>query len=426
MKETELLKLKDSSKPALKIISPPPPATKTLRSLELRWCDPLFVTQLVSNFPNLRKLNLFGQKWFYSANVLDLLSLSSSLPLLKDLSIGQLDLENTESLNNLVHLSALQFTRCKDLELSFLTHENSLPELTTLCVNYSDGLSTSSFASLSYVPNLQVLEASQTDFDNDGLQYLENMVHLRKLDLSRTKIAGDSRSLKTLMQNLLQLEDLNVCGCRDLGDQGAIAGALYSTHSRLRVLNLSICNLVNEDLNGIGALKNTLEVLDLGSNSKLTNEALVHCRDLATLKILNLHQCSGITNLSPLKECLNLEELDVSSCRRSSDDLFKVFSEDPESFPNLSVLDLSDCQRLSGNVFEHLSNNNHLVYQLKELRVQGMCKIISWSPDARDNICQLKGLRRLMGFLDSESSDSHQNKLTRELTRSLKNVEYLY
>ena len=126
------------------------------------------------------------------------------------------------------------------------------------------------------------------------------MIHLRKLDLSHSRIVGDSRLLKDLMQDLFQLEELNLCGCR-IGNQGAIAGALYSTHSRLRVLNLCNCNLVDDDLNGIGALKNTLEVLQLEGNDNLTNEALVHCKGLVMMKSLKLRSCSGINDLSPLQ-----------------------------------------------------------------------------------------------------------------------------
>ena len=75
------------------------------------------------------------------------------------------------------------------------------------------------------------------------------MVHLRKLNLNQSGIVGDSRLLKTLMQNLFQLEELNLGHCH-IGNQGAIAGALYSTHSRLRVMNFHWCTLVDDDLIG--------------------------------------------------------------------------------------------------------------------------------------------------------------------------------
>ena len=74
-------------------------------------------------------------------------------------------------------------------------------------------------------------------------------------------------------------------------------------------MNLVDCDLVDDDLNGIGALKNTLEVLDLNFNHGLTNESLVHCKDLVKLKILSLFSCGGINDLSPIRDCLNLEEL---------------------------------------------------------------------------------------------------------------------
>ena len=242
------------------------------------------------------------------------------------------------------------------------------------------------------------------------------MVHLRKLDLGHSKIFGDSRSLQTLMQNLFQLEDLNLSGCPDIGGQGGIASALYSTHSRLRVLNLKYCELVDEDLNGIGKLENTLEVLDLSHNDNLTNEGLMHCKDLVKLKKLNLRGCHGITDLSPLKDCLNLEKLDVSDCEGLTDNSFRVFSEDPNSVPHLCVLDLAFCYMLSEKAVAYLSKNNHLVYQLKELDVLGISHIVLSS--ARNNLYQLKGLQRLLG---GSELTQHAN----ELMRNLKNLEKL-
>jgi len=402
---------------AIRISSPPPPVTKTLRSLILRDVDPLFATQFVPNFPNLRKLEL---STLNESQELDLLPLSSSLPLLTDLDLKRYNLKNTESLKNLFHLSLLRFAWCQISDLSFLTQANNLPHLTELLFKKCEGLSTSSFASLVHTPKLHVLTLCSTDFNSGCLQYLEDLVHLRELDLSYTRIVGDSRVLKTLMQNLFQLEELNVSGCR-IGDQGAIVGAIYSTHSRLRYLNFSECGLVDDDLNGIEALKNTLEVLDLGGNENLTNEGLRNFNDLVKLKKLNLRFCHGISDLSPLKDCMKLEALYVSSCNGLNDDSFKVFSEEPNSFPNLHVLELSRCSQLTGKVFEHLSKNNHLVHQLKELNVRRLSKIVLSSTTARNNICQFKGLRRLVGFLSKSESD--QNEIKSELMKQLRNLE---
>ena len=94
-------------------------------------------------------------------------------------------------------------------------------------------------------------------FNNGCLQFLDKMVHLRKLELSMCRIVGDSRSLKDLMRNLVQLEELSLSHCR-IGNQGALTGALYSSLSRLRILNLSRCDLVDDDLEGIGALRTTI------------------------------------------------------------------------------------------------------------------------------------------------------------------------
>jgi len=388
----------------------------------------MFATQFVPHFTNLSKLDLIAKS---SSLELDLLPLSSSLPHLTDLYLQSYTLENIESLKTCRYLSSLHFSCCKGLELSFLTKELCLPELCTFDIFDCGGLSTSSFAALAHAPNLRVLKLfAAFRFDNDCLWHLEKMVHLRKLELSFTDITGDSESLKTVIQKLIHLEELEFSQCA-IGGQGAIAGALYTPHSRLRVLKLGSCKLVDDDLNGIGALKNTLEDLNLGFNGELTNEALVHCKDLVKLKKLNLLHCDGINDLSPLKYCLNLEDLDLESCTGLTDDSFRVFSEEPNSFPNLRVLDLSACRKLSEKAFEHLSKNNNLVHQLKELNATGMTKILvasTSSPIVRNHLCQLKGLRKLHGVIADDEygwATKEEIKVMEELVRRLKNLEEL-
>ena len=151
------------------------------------------------------------------------------------------------------------------------------------------------------------------------------------------------------MEKLFQLEELVVNGF-PIGNQGAIAGAVYNAANCrfLRVLKLSACDLVDDDLTGIGALKNTLEELNLSCNRRLSNNALVSCSDLVNLKRLNLYACWGLDDLSPLKDfCLNLEDLNVRDCVALEDDSFKVFSETPNSFPKLRVLSFSCCEKLT-------------------------------------------------------------------------------
>ena len=415
------------------ISSPPSAITRSLRSLTIRDVEPLFASQFVSKFPNLETLILTARAKDHFRSVkeeLDLCPLSSSLPLLTDMTLEYFILTDIGSLKELSRLSLLSINACElpDSSLSFLAQENSLPRLTTLrIIGDYFRLSNVSFASLSHASNLHVLKIKETMFNNSCLKYLNNMIHLRSLDLSESEITGVRRPMNALMQNLFQLEELNLHFCR-IGGQGAIAGALYSTHSRLRVLNLSSCGLVDGDLKGIGALKNTLEVLDLGSNLGLTSGGLMHCSNLVKLRKLDLRTCNSINDLSPLKDCVNLEELDVAICIRLTDDSFKVFSEEPTSFSNLRMFRVSSGEKLTGKVLEHLANNHHLVYQLRDLDVGGMSKILTSSATARNSLCQLKGLRRLRGVasrscLASPVSESDQNKLKGELMQSLKNLE---
>ena len=124
---------------------------------------------------------------------------------------------------------------------------------------------------------------------------------------------------------------------------------------------------------------------------------------------------------------MNLEELNVPHCDGLTDDSFKVFSEEPNSFPNLRVLNLSNCAQLTEKVFEHLSKNNYLTYQLKELAVRGMSEVLSSSSTARNNICQLQGLRRLRGvvFDFMMGASNKEIEVMVELLRWLRNIEEL-
>ena len=112
----------------------------------------------------------------------------------------------------------------------------------------------------------------------------------------------------------------------------------------------------------------------------------------------------------------------VSNCIELSDDSFKVFSQVPNSFPYLRVLNLSSCQKLTEKVFEHLSKNNHLVYQLMELNIGRLYDIVSSSSTARENLCRLKGLRILKATRYGISKEN-QSKLTVELMRRLMNLD---
>jgi len=94
------------------ISSPPPPATRTLRNLILIDADALFATNFIPNFPNLRKLELRGQN---QSQELGLLPLSSSLPLLTDLTLGTY---HASLFKTLIHSTVLLI--CHHLNSSFV------------------------------------------------------------------------------------------------------------------------------------------------------------------------------------------------------------------------------------------------------------------------------------------------------------------
>ena len=387
----------------------------TVRTLTLYKVVASTAVKLVPRFTNVRKLTMGP----YDDPELDLHPLCSSLPLLSDLFLKGFTIKNTESLKNLGRLSSIEFSLCSIPDLNFLEDQSNgtaaFPQLRTLWISDWRNRLISSFASLVHAPNLEALSITSDAFNNGCLKYLENMVHLRKLDLRSCDIQGDL-SLKRLLQSLAGLEELDLSGC-SIGNECAILQALYNRHSQLRVLNLDSCELVDADLKGIGALKNSLEELVLSSNEELTTEALVHCSGLKRLKSLRLGFCDGVDDLSPLGGCVNLGNLDVTYCSQLTDDSFKIFSEEPNSFPNLQSLEICTASKLTGKTLEHLSKNNHLVYQLKDLHFNmKLTNVLESSETARNNICKLQGLRKL---------DKAGSAKT-ELMRRLKNIEQMF
>ena len=104
---------------------------------------------------------------------------------------------------------------------------------------------------------LEELDASGADVDDESLKTIGKLTSLRKLDLGSTKIDGSG--LKYLV-DLVNLEELSLNG-RHIG-----SGAIHiSRLNALVVLNLNGCALDDNDISGFGTLQN-LRSLNLSAN----------------------------------------------------------------------------------------------------------------------------------------------------------------
>ncbi|KAK7357927.1 hypothetical protein VNO80_17224 [Phaseolus coccineus] len=137
------------------------------------------------------------------------------------------------------------------------------------------------------------------------------------------------------------------------------------------------------------------------------------------LKILNLHNCKGITDagMKAIGEGLSLQSLDVSYCRKLTD---KGLSAVAKGCSDLRILHMAGCRFVTDGVLEALSKNCR---SLEELGLQGCTSIT-------DNglIYLASGCQRIR-FLDinkcSNVSDVGVSSICRAFSSSLKTLKLL-
>lgn len=304
----------------------------------------------LSKLTRLRLLRLSGT---FSFNICHISSLQELEVL--DVSHQLLSRQNCDVLRNLRSLRCLNLIRSHVLpsQLSVLQH---LHTLRSLSMKHCDALTDTVFEHMVKLSELQELSISGKGIIGSGLSYLTHLSMLTKLDLSPSpKFINNSAlnlaaltSVKVLdLSNcwrlthdsvyaliyLTCLEELSLHGLHSLTDDGVILltkistltrldlshcwaitetslACLYSTLTRLRVLQLSGCYNV-KNLNGISRLSK-LTTLTLAEVSNLSSSVLHELASLRNLQFLNLSYVFNIerrhlTVLNPYVEVF-LEE----------------------------------------------------------------------------------------------------------------------
>ena len=149
---------------------------------------------------------------------------------------------------------------------------------------------------------------------------------LRKLDLSRTHITGETLSEGDGVF-LTFMEELNISYCYKLTDTG-LSSILNVCGKNLKKLDLSRTEITGEnltDVNGIYLV--CLKELDLERCAKLTDVGLKQILQLCrrALKSLNISetQITGETLAEGNEDCLScLEELNLEGCSKFTDTEF--------------------------------------------------------------------------------------------------------
>lgn len=155
------------------------------------------------------------------------------------------------------------------------------------------------------VQKLEELDLSNIYLTRSDVNAISQLVHLKKLNLSKTGIS--SKALCFLLENMLSLESLNV-SYTPIGDEGLIE---LRNHPQLKELNIESCLVTKLGMAHIQHLLN-LESLNVSYNS-IEDEGIEHLQYLRHLKILCAHFChitsEGVSSIQDLP----LDTLNISN-----------------------------------------------------------------------------------------------------------------
>ncbi|XP_025076513.1 F-box/LRR-repeat protein 20-like isoform X2 [Pomacea canaliculata] len=205
-------------------------------------------------------------------------------------------------------------------------------------------------------------------------QYISDHVRqLKVLDLSRTSITNEHLGQLVRITDL-QLEELFLVGCRDIGNEGV--NRLCQHQTSLRVLDLTEC----VDVRDVGVANITthlskLETLRLNKCHMITNASIGLLKNLPHLQVLDLVECYELTSaglVTGLCEVVksSLTHLNLSCCSKVDTDLVIKLA---QHVPILQHLDLSSCFLLQDVGLHNISSSLH---NLRTLRL-AWCKSIT-------------------------------------------------
>ncbi|KAJ0092895.1 hypothetical protein Patl1_25504 [Pistacia atlantica] len=143
-----------------------------------------------------------------------------------------------------------------------------------------------------------------------------------------------------------QLEDLTLCSCKELTDEG-LADLTLGCGKSLKSLSVALCvNITDLSLEAVGSHCKSLETLSLDSDSIHDKGVLAVARGCPLLKVLKL-QCVNVTDEALIAvgtHCLSLELLELNTFRRFTDKSLCAIGNGCKRLKNLS---LSDCPFLT-------------------------------------------------------------------------------
>ena len=259
------------------------------------YCSPLDGTEYLAELSSLQHLGLYWSSYLSDVEFL------YQLPNLTFLSLGEDAVEDIAPISTLTHLKSLYLSRCvlDDQDMKNISRLTGLIHFGADALGWDDGLQ-SPLEDLNFLRNLTDLEDISLDFNDveiGTLTPLENLDNLRSLSLEGAFFTSDS-DFRTLSK-LTGLRELNLKG-NSIVDIDIIS----------KFTNLEILDLSNTDQKDVHFLSNftKIEKLNLSENSI---EDIQSLSKLVHLKSLSLSGNLKFSDLSPLHDCEELEELDL-------------------------------------------------------------------------------------------------------------------
>ncbi|RLW00625.1 hypothetical protein DV515_00008572 [Chloebia gouldiae] len=211
---------------------------------------------------------------------------------------------------------------------------------------------------LPFLPELEEISLSWNGCAGGTLKALTAQLHhvnlLKVLRLNNCRLtAEDVISLGEAFEIVSQLEELDLSWNSNIGGKLSLLTKKLQEGCKLKCLKITDCNLTAKDGESLAELLNVipnLEVLDISINKNIGCSMKVIAQDLKNvpgLKELNLHMCGlkqdSLQGLdTALQHLTELRKLDIS-CNREIGGSFKASTAHLASLKNLEVLDLHQC-----------------------------------------------------------------------------------
>lgn len=258
-----------------------------------------------------------------------------------------------------------------------------------------------------YFPNLESLNISYTNLTDEGIAVLTSGLkklkdlnlescwqitdtgvallsrfeNLKKLNLSGSTTWGKEslitdKSLFMIATFLPQLESLILTHCQKISDKGI---AYLSSLKQLKILNLWDCtHITDESLNTIKTSLKTLESLNLGLCNNITDQGLAGIEELKELKKLTLDRCSQLTDeaLRYLTRNTQLNYLDVKRCSNITNKGLSYTA----ALKELEHLHLTGC--------EHITKEGVIGLQKELKKIERIC--LGKTAILKDDLLELK------------------------------------